>query len=310
MLRIQYALGVAGLATVLVITGCNVLDAAYEEGGSVENLIEDAAYARINQDFERSEALLREAFDLAPGNPTVRVDLASTLMQREEVGLVDLEQVTSYLLGEIESAGGQQRGTPADTCSWDSDEPTQPFEPRAAGGYDEVAAASPILAEVIRLLNDPASPTEPPVLPAGLGEIDPCTVVQGGTIAYDRDALVATLNEHFDGDTGRINAALTMNAVALTLGAYLGIFEAPEVPVDWFLVGEAEDTRVGFCTDRANIVTFDENVDTNLDAIAEAFFSLDLLLYNGGSTEMQAYVDEALELYTTFEGSFGGFCGG
>ena len=309
MLRIPHALGVAGLAVALVMAGCNVLDAAYEEGGSVENLIEDAAHARTNQDFERAEALLRQAFEQAPGNPVVRLDLASTLMQGEALNLLDLEAVTSYLLDEIEAEGGQARGAQADTCTWNSDEPTRPFNPRAAEGYDEFADAAPVLAEVVRLLNSPASPTAPPVLPAGLSELDPCTVVQGGVLAHDRDALLADLNDHFGGNARRVNAALTMNAVALTLGAYLGIFESPEVPVDWFLVGETGDARVGFCTGREDLVSFEENIYTNLDAIAEAFFSLDLLIYNGGNTDLQVYLDEALALYTTFEGSFEGFCG-
>jgi hypothetical protein len=309
MLRFKHALSVTALAGSLVVAGCNVLDAAYEEGGSVENLIEDAAHARTNQDFERAEALLRQAYEQAPENPVVRLDLASTLMQGEALSLIDLESVTSYLLDAIESEGGQARGAQADTCSWNSDEPTRPFNPRAAEGYDTFADAAPVLAEVVRLLNSPASSSSPSVLLAGLGELDPCTVAQGGALSHDRDALIAALGEHFDGDRRRVNAALTMNAVALTLGAYLGIFESPEVPVDWFLVGQPGDARVGFCTDSANLVSFEENVYSNLDAVAEAFFSLDLLIHNGGNADLQVYLDEALALYATLESSFEGFCG-
>ena len=180
MLRFNYALGFTGLAAVLVLAGCNVFDAAYEEGGSVENLIEDAYYARINDDFERSEALLREALDLAPEHPVVRMDLASTLMQGEQINLLDLEAVTTHLLDEIEAEGGQARGTQADTCTWNSDEPTRPFDPAAAEGYAEFAAVAPVLTEVLDLLNAPASSTSTPVLPETLGEVDLCTAVEGG----------------------------------------------------------------------------------------------------------------------------------
>ena len=51
MQRIQHFLGIAGLAVMVAIAGCNVLDSAYEEGGSIENAIEDAQYARANGDF-------------------------------------------------------------------------------------------------------------------------------------------------------------------------------------------------------------------------------------------------------------------
>ena len=310
MFRLNHILGLAGLATVLVIAGCNVLDAAYEEGGSVDNLIEDAYYARINEDFEQSEELLREAFDLAPEHPTVRLDLASTLMQSSEINLLDLEAVTTHLLAEIETETGQGRGMQTDTCTWTTDDPTRRFDPRVAEGYDELVATAPVLTEVIALLNDPASRTSPPVLPAGLGDVDLCSVVDGGELSYDRDGLLASLSEHFEGDTRRVSSALTINAVALTLGAYLSLFESQDVPVDWYLVGEPGQASVGFCTDRDYLVTFEENVDTQLDAIVQTYFSLDLLLYNGGSTELQTYLDDALEFYITLEESFDGFCEG
>ncbi len=309
MLSLRNAVGVACLAATLVVAGCNVLDAAYEEGGSVENLIEDASYARINQDFDRAETLLRQAFELEPGNPVVRLELASTLMQREQINLLDLAQVTAYVLDEIDSEGGQARGAAADTCTWDSDEPTRPFDPNAVEGYEEIAAAAPLFAEVLRLLNDPASPTTPPVIPAELGELDPCTVIQDGVLVYDRDALLETLRAHFDGDDARVNAALTMNAIALTLHAYVGLFENPEVPVNWFLVGEPGNARLGFCMDRAGLDAFNESIDASLDAIAEAFFSLDLLIHHAGDRGLRPFVDEALALFDTFEGSFGRFCG-
>lgn len=309
MLHFRYALSVAGLAAVLVVAGCNVLDSAYEEGGTVEHLIEDASFARIDGDFDRSETLLRQAFDLEPENPMVRMDLATTLMQREQINLLSLERVTTYVLEEIAAEGGQARGAQSDTCTFDAGEPTRPFDPNAVEDYEEIVADTPVIAEVLQLLNGPAGPAAAPVIPTGLSDLDPCTIAQDGELTYDRDALLATLRARFGGDDRRVNAVLTMNAVALTLGAYLGIFETPEAPVNWFLIGEPGDARIGFCMDRASIASFHENIETNLDAVAEAFFSLDLLLYNAGDTELRVYVDETLELYEAFEGSFGSFCG-
>jgi hypothetical protein len=313
MLRINHILSLAGLAVLLVIAGCNVLDAAYEEGGSVDNSIEDAQHARANGDFETAELLLRDAFEQEPGNPVVRTELSSTLMQREQLSLLSLEGVTRHILDEIESMGDGARGegarsASADSCTWNSTEPTQDFDPRAADGYEDIVASSSILAEVIGLLNDPESPTEQPVIPASIGELDPCTTIQNGTLVYDRDSLLDELRAHFGGDDQKVNSALMMNAVAHTLAAYVDLFEDEAIPVAWYIVGDDDARRLGFCMDHAHIDPFYENVDGNLDAIAEAFFSLDLLIHNSGDEEMREIVDEALELYETFQESLGRFC--
>lgn len=310
MRRITPILSTAGLAVLLVIAGCNVLDTAYEEGGTVDQSIEDAQHARANGDFDTAERLLRDALDQEPGHPVVRLELSSTLLQRQQINIVNLERVTTYVLDEIEAAGGGARhSASSDTCTFDLGEPTRPFDPNAVEDYAEIADAAPILSEVLGLLNDVPTPSGFPVIPAGLGEIDPCTVVQDGTLAYDRDALLDALREQFDGDDRRVNAALKMNAIALTLGAYVNLFENENFPVAWYLVGEEDDVRVGFCMDRDHVDSFHGRIDTNLDALAEAFFSLDLLIYNVGDEEMRQLVDEAVELYETFEESFGRYCG-
>lgn len=311
MRRITSILSTTGLAVLLVLAGCNVLDTAYEEGGTVDQNIEDAQHARANGDFDTAERLLRDALEQEPGHPVVRLELSSTLLQRQQISLVDLERVTTHVLDEIEAVGGGARhSASSDTCTFDSSEPTQLFDPNAVEDYAEIADAAPILFEVLDLLNGVPTPADPPVIPAALGEVDPCTVVQDGTLAYDRDALLDALRAQFDGDDRRVNAALKMNAIALTLGAYVDLFENDDFPVAWYLVGEEDDVRVGFCMDRDHVDPFYDRIDTNLDALAEAFFSLDLLIYNTGDEEMQELVDEAVALYETFEGSFGRYCGG
>lgn len=312
MLRTKHLLSTAGLAAMLVIAGCNVLDSAYEEGGTVDNSIEDAQHARANGDYETAERLLRDALEQEPGHPTVRMELSSTLLQREEISFLNLEQVTTHVLDEIEAVrGGERRGSAAaDTCTWDSSEPTRPFDPDAVEDYPEIVAAAPVLIEVLGLLNGAATPADPPVIPVGLGEIDPCTVVQNGELTYDRDALLDEMRARFGGNDRLVNAVLKMNAIALTLGTYVDLFENDAFPVSWYLVGAEDDVRLGFCMDQAGVDPFYDRVDTNLDALAEAFFSLDLLIYNTGDEERREIVDEALDLFETFEDSFGSFCNG
>lgn len=308
MLRSKNLLSLAALATLLTVTGCNVLDGIYDEGGSVANLVEDAEHARANQDYDRAVELLGEALEADPGNPVVRVELSSTLMQREKINLLSLEQITSHVIDGIENMEGGARSFGSDSCTWNSSEPTSPFDPRDVEGYDDIIASSPVLGEVLGLLNDGASSAEPPVIPGTIGELNVCTAIDDGVVVYDRDGVLAEMRAHFDGDYRRVNAALTMNAVAHTLNSYVNLFENEAFPVAWYIVGEDDDTRLGFCLDRDLVDPFYANVEDQLDAVSEALFSLDLLIYNGGDEEMQEYVADALEFYETFEESIGRFC--
>ncbi|MDX1530608.1 MAG: tetratricopeptide repeat protein, partial [Rhodothermales bacterium] len=77
------SLPLATLALALLVTGCNVLDSAYDEGGSVDDLLVDANIARQSGDLDHAIELLAQAYEQDPARADVRLDYASTLMQRD-----------------------------------------------------------------------------------------------------------------------------------------------------------------------------------------------------------------------------------
>ncbi len=292
-------LGVLGLAlgATGVLTGCNALDPFYDEGGSIENLVDDARFARDNGDFDRAVDLLEDAFEHDDENPEVRLELSSTLMQRDNLNLLDLERVTQHLLSAVESeAGTGMRGFAADTCTFDAGEAAVPFDPTAVEDYDDITGAGATLARVTELLNEHEG-IESPGMPTELTSLNICSAIDGGTLNYDRDAVLAAVNDRF-GDDAAATRALTVNAVALTLQAYVALFEQPDLPVDWFIV-DGDD--LGACMAESQFDLFVERAQGEVDRVGQALISLDLLLQNTGNDEYAEYVDDALEVYQTVE---------
>lgn len=293
------------LAALLVIAGCNVLDPAFDEGGDVQTLLEDARYARANGNFERAAELLEAAYAMEPANPEVRVELAGTLLQREGLNALDVvSQVTTYVQESLGGEAGSRRGAGADSCSWNSTEPTAAFDPGAFPEYQAILDARPVLNQVRDLLAGPNGA----ILPQALVTLSPCAAIVDGTFVYDRDAILAELYATFGGDPNHVRTALLLNTVTLTLNAYAGIFEQPDLPVSWFLVGEPDDARFGFCVAAEHDGILDGQIDTEVNNIGRAMFSLDLLVHDASNAALADLRDEALALYETFEADLGQFC--
>ena len=67
----------------------------FEEG--VDVAIDDAVLARESGDYAQAVSLLSQALEAEPTNAVVRVELATTLLQRDGIDLVDLDRVGQYL---------------------------------------------------------------------------------------------------------------------------------------------------------------------------------------------------------------------
>src|SRR5690606_11005007 len=293
------------LAALLVVVGCNVLDPVYDEEGSVQTLLENARYARANGDFDRAAELLEAAYAQEPENAEVRLELAGTLLQREDLNSIDLVgQVTDFMRRSLDGEAGH-RGGSADSCSWEGSEPTRPFDPGAFPEYGEILAARPVLNQVRDLLAGPDGAFLPPALVA----LRPCDVVMDGEAVYDRDEILADLYATFGNDPNRVRTALMLNAVTLTLNGYANVFEQPDVPVSWFLVGEQEDAHLGFCIATEEVVTFQERITEEVNNVSRAMSSLDLLVHDASNAALAALRDEALGLYEVFEADLGLACG-
>lgn len=293
------------LAALLVVIGCNVLDPVYDEGGSVQTLLEDARYARANGDFDRAAELLEAAYAQEPEDAQVRLELAGTLLQREGLNSIDLvSQITDFMRRSLDDEAGHRSGS-ADSCSWEGLEPTRPFDPGAFPEYRAILDARPVLNQVRDLLAGP----DGAILPAELVALRPCDAIVDGEVVYDRDAILDDLYATFGGDPNRVRAALLVNTVTLTLNAYAGIFEQPGVPVSWLLVGESDALRLGFCVATEDVVTFQDQITTEVHNIGRAVISLDLLVHDARSAVLTTLLDEALALYEVFEADLGLVCG-
>jgi hypothetical protein len=283
----------------LVVSGCNLLEAFYDEGNDVDTLLEDARYARAAGDFDRAVSILERALAQDRSHPRVRLQLASTLMQREGLTFLHLERVITHLVGSLDqpATAGRSAASDAAVCTFSSSAATEPFDPRAFEGFDAISGSRATLRYVIELLNDPAVSTETPAMPAELTGIDVCSVVSTSGLAYDRSGVLAALRTQFGSDEA-VTSALSTNSVALTLAAYVALFEQPDLPVSWFIV---DGSNVGACMAEGHYDLFIQRAQGEVQRVGQAILSLDLLMAHSGNAQYSAYVDDALELYASVE---------
>ena len=293
----------SALAALLVIAGCNVLDPAYDEGGDVQALLEDARYARANGDFDRAAELLEEAYAQEPANPEVRLELAGTLLQREGLNSIDLVSQVVHFVEEHDAGAGGQRSD-GEACTWESAEPAQPFDPASFPEYGTILEARPVLNQVRDLL----AGTDGAILPAELLTLSPCEAIVDGEVVYDREVILDDLYATFDQNQNRVRTALLLNTVTLVLNAYVGVFEQPDLPVSWFIVGEGESERLGYCVAPEQALTLQNRIDGEVSNVGRAMFSLDLLVHDANNAALAALRDEALALYEAMEADLNPLC--
>lgn len=304
------ALMTFAVVALAAIAGCNVLDPVYGEGGSVENLLEDARHARARQDFNRAVALLEDALAQDPANRQVRTELAGTLLQREDLNLLDVVDVADHVLEALGRDLGA-RGTAADFCTFSADEPASPFDPLGIDGYAAIAEADPVLGYVIELLRGADDQGSHAVIPDLLEAVDLCAAITPRGLDYDREPILAALRAGFSGTSAQIdrqvNAALDVYVTAVVLDTYRAIFEA-QVPVRWYIYGADQD-RLGYCTDAGDFSVIEQNAEAQIPRLGRAVLALDLRLANsGGSSDLETLLDDVVEVYDRFRGDLTSFC--
>lgn len=281
------------LLTVGMGTGCNIFDFAFDQGGDVATLVDDARHHRANGNYDKAIDLLQQALAIDPSNAEVRFELASTLMRRDGLDLFTLEQLTSHLLG----AGGAPlagRGAAADSCTFEPGASVEPFDPRDFDSYQQILDARETLLWVIELLNDPDAPGEAPAMPEAFTSLNICNVLGPDGLDYDRDSVLNALYAQFGDDDDLVVGALTVNAIALTLLSYIELFEQPDLNVDWFIV---DDTTVGACIASEHYDLFISRAQGEVQRAGQALISLDLLVYHTGNTQFAEIVADAADLY-------------
>lgn len=290
----------AVLLAAALTSGCNVFAPFFTEADDPLLLIEDARHARAAGDPARAVALLEKALQKDPTSATVQVELSATLLQRDRLTLLELERVTSHLLETLTGTALPPAAAHADappegrslTCTFPPGSIAEPMDPRAPD-HARIAAGAATLRRVAALLADPEAPPGTTALPPALTRLDACSIVRDGAFRYDRAGVLATVRTRL-GSPERTTAALAMHALTRTLGAYLELFEQPDLPVYWFVVNGAE---AGACVAETDYDRFTARARTEIGRIGQALLSLDQLAAHTGQSDYDALVRDALAVY-------------
>lgn len=268
---------------------------------SVDVVVDDAIAARQGGDLPAAVSLLEGAFEREPSNATVRVELATTLLQRDGLDLLDLERISRFLTtaGDAEaSASATEAGTsaPRASCAVANDPTAQAFDPTDVEGFDEIKDHLETIGRAADLLS--------PVIPDALQGFDACSSVVDGALSYDRDGALAGLGAQGLSEN-QIAQALAVNALARFLDAYL--FIADELPqqTTWYRLA---DGSITICVDDEDALR--ASAEQAVEDLGEAVLSLDARATLLGAESVAAdIVEQALDAYEDLRDAVADYCG-
>ena len=288
-----FALLLAALC-LLPLSACDETGPGLTLEQGVDVAVDDAILARDRGDYAQAVDLLGQALESEPTNAVVRVELATTLLQRDGIDLIDLDRVGQYLTtftGETGSAATAGRGV----CSYASDPNAEAFDPAGVDGFEDILAYAATLEEAKDLLQG--------LLPDAIQSFDLCTTVVDGKLAYDREGAVADLRA-LGLSEDRIAQALAVSAVSTFMQAYLYISEELPETTTWYRLS---DGSIAICADDEDAVR--EQAEDSIRGLGQALLSLDTRASLLGSGSVAAeIVDTALDVYIEFEDAVADYC--
>lgn len=278
-------LSLVAFATLLVVSGCD--ESIPTEP---EDLLVDARIARQAGDLDTAVDLLERAYESNDDDAVVRLELASTLFEQADLGVIDLDRIASYLLEEA----GASAASPAPTaeaaksggCPYANDPTAERFDPTEFEEYDQYLERASVARRVRELLD--------PVIADQLRPDDfLCTGIQDGALVYDADAALAALRSVDPRITDeQIASALAVNAVAEVLDTYLFLTEELDGRAEWYRLG---DGSIGVCPVGITEEELRQLAEESVADMGEALLSTDLRArLIGSSTEL---VDVVLDAY-------------
>lgn len=275
------------------------LAACDETGGmsaNVETAVEDAVIARQSGDYAAAVAILEDAYEREPDNAIVRVELATTILERDDVDLLDIDRIAQYVTrgtgaATAEATASEARGT----CAAASDPTATEFDPTAYAGYADLTANAASIARALSLLQ--------PVMPAAIAGFSICTNVVDGQLAYDRDGAIAELRAQGLSEA-RVAQVLAVNALASLVDAYL--FVSAELPAQttWYRLA---DGSITICAD--DEAALRAQAEAAVADLGEAVLSLDARASVLGADSAAAdLVDLALDAFEEIRDAVGEYC--
>lgn len=284
---------IAALA-LLPLAACDEVGATAED---VETAVDDAVIARQSGDYDQAVEILEDALKREPENAEVRVELATTVLERDGIDLLDVDRIAQFVTratGEGAPAAPAEPGARA-ACRYAADPTARPFNPVDVAGFEDLARSAGSVSRALDLLG--------PVVPPALQSFDVCTSVADGALDYDRDGAVAALRARGLSE-GQVRQTLAVNALARFIDAYLYVStELPE-QTTWYRLS---DGSVAICVEDEDAVR--DQAEAAVQDFGEAVLSLDARasLMGGGSAAADI-VDLALDAYEDLRDAIADYC--
>ena len=274
--------------------------AACDETGAVSDdvdvVVDDAVVARQQGDYATAVTLLEGALADEPSNPEVRVELATTLLERDDVDLLDIERIGTFLTnaaGVANGSAGAAGRTAA--CAAASDPTAEAFDPTDVGDFDALVGALQTIARAGELLST--------VIPAELQGFDICTSIADGAFVYDRAGVLADLRAQGLSD-GQVAQALAVNALNSFIDAYLFVTTEVAQQTTWYRLA---DGSITVCVD--DEAAFEADTRSAIAGFGEAVLSLDARAALLGSSSVAAEIVEiALDAYEDVRDAIADYC--
>ena len=288
-------------STALLVVLLLPLSACDETGAmatDVEAAVQDAQIARQSGDYERAVTILEDAFAQEPANAAVRVELATTLLERDGIDLLDVDRIAQFITEEATGSARQASAGVARSgaaCVYAADPGAESFELTAIEGFAD------LVAEVASI--DRASDLLGTVIPSEIGQFDLCSNVVDGELTYDRAAAIDALRAQGLSET-QVRQVLAVNALANVIDAYLYVSTELVQDVTWYRLG---DGSIAICADDPEALQADAE-----EAVADfgaAVLSLDArasLL--GGDSAASELVDLAKDAFQELRDAIGDYC--
>lgn len=288
----RFATAALALVFLLPLTGCDESGLAIDEA----SVVSDAMIARQNGDYTTAVSLLNDALDRNPSSQRVRTELALTIMEREDLNLLDLDRISQFIIdgtGAVTRPAAQTVSRGGSTCSFADDPGATEFDPTSLEGFPEIQASQSAIDSVLAIIT--------PVLPQSLRSFDACTTIGAdGQLVYDQAGAAAELRATGMADA-QISQLLATNALARFLDSYL--FVTTEVPqqTTWFRLS---DGSIGVCAeDQDALLTQTEEAT---ETLGTALLSLDTRARSfGGATDL---VDLAIDAFRDIREALGEYC--
>lgn len=142
----------------LLVAGCddNVFSGLNSEGTSDDPqvLLADARAALAKGDTTQAMDYLERAYEIAPEDAEVRVELIGTRFEVNDIDLLAIREIGEYIAGSNKAAHAAGKATePIYVCSFDG-EPEGSFDYAQAPAFQRLAGLSDLFDEAIALLED------------------------------------------------------------------------------------------------------------------------------------------------------------